>query len=280
MTVDGTIVVGLDGSVHADRALDWAGRQASLERRPVTLVAVGHDAPAIVDAAAHTVATAYPSVTVRSEPGRGDPREVLLDASERAHLVVVGSRGMGAVRGLVLGSVSAAVADHAACPAVVCRPPLDRPTAGIVVGADGTPGSLPVVEFAFEQADLHGEPLTVLHGFWGASAAVAQQQLARGREVGEPDLESLRVVLGESVAGMRERFPDVRVDLVLKHGFAEDALSPPEDGWSLVVVGRHPGTAVSRLLQGSVTSSVVDRAHGPVAVVPEPDPRRGPATRP
>ncbi len=199
----------------------------------------------------------------------GDARTLLLGASQHAHLVVVGSRGLGAVRTLLLGSVSAAVAGNAACPAVVCRPRVDSSSAGIVVGADGTPESLPVIEFAYRQASLRQQRLSVLHGFWDADAAVAQYRQARGWEVSAPDLTDLRAMLSESVAGMSEAWPDVDVELVLRHGFVEEALAPRQGAWDLVVVGRHPGGSSLRLLQSSVSRLVLERARSTVAVVPE-----------
>ena len=269
MTAEGTIVVGVDGSAHAERAVAWAGRQAALERRAVRLVAVGDDGASLADRAAEALARTRPDVEVQTCPGAGDPREVLLELSREAHLLVVGSRGMGAVRSLLLGSVSSAVSAHAACPVVVCRPQGTRTPRGIVVGADGTVESLPVIEFAFRQADLHAQPLTVVHGFWDAAVAVAQYRLAQGRDAREPDLEELQALLAVSVAGMGETYPDVQVSLVLKHGFVEEALAPRHDGLELIVVGRHPGSAAARLMQSSVSSLVLERAQGPVAVVPE-----------
>jgi nucleotide-binding universal stress UspA family protein len=156
---------------------------------------------------------------------------------------------------------------------VVCRPRGSRSAQGFVVGADGTPDSVPVIEFAYEQASLHRAPLTVVHAFWDAAVAVAQHHRAEGREVADPDLEDLRALLATSVAGMAERYPDVKVDLALRHGFVEEALAPRGAPWELVVVGRHGGHSLARLLQSSVSRVVVERAAGNVAVVPEGPPR-------
>jgi nucleotide-binding universal stress UspA family protein len=138
-----------------------------------------------------------------------------------------------------------------------------------VVGADGTRESLPVVEFAYRQAALRQLPLTVLHSFWDAAVAVAQYREASGRQVEEPDLEDLRSTLATSVAGLAEVYPDVPIRFVLKHGFADEALSPSGKSWDLIVVGRHPKTSVDRLLSGSISRSVLERASSTVAVVPE-----------
>jgi nucleotide-binding universal stress UspA family protein len=268
--LEGSVVVAVDGSEHADRAVVWAADQAALEHRRLAVVAVGGSAGAAMEPATATVRQRHPDLIVLEHLTAGDPRQVLLDASEHAFMVVLGSRGLGAVRSILLGSVSAAVAAHAACPVVVCRPPADGPARpGIVVGADGTPESLPVIDFAYRMAYLRGAPLTVLHSFFDAAAAVAQYREARGEHPVAPELESLRAVLSDSVAGMAAEYPGVSVTLTLDHGLADQLLSPRHGGWDVIVVGRHPLTSLQRLLAESVATTVLERAHATVAVVPE-----------
>lgn len=293
----GSIVVGVDGSDHSDRAVRWAAEQAHLENRPlVALVAAGDPSPAEVGWSG-AVAGADPADDHRSLPGVrdlaeratelarahrpgidavacatvGDPRDVLTDLSASAHLLVVGSRGRGAVRSLLLGSVSAALTRSALCPLVVCRPGDVEPSGGVVVGVDGSVESLPVIEFAFQQASLRSLPLTVVHCFWDVVAAAAGFREASGEVLNDPDLEELRIVLAESLAGFREEYPDVKVDLVLRHGLVDEALTRHGSRWDLVVVGRHPVDSLHRTLIGSIGTAVVERAHCPVAIVPEAD---------
>ncbi len=267
--VAGSIVVAVDGSDHSDRAVRWAVEQAALETRPLVAVAVAGDTGTAAEDAVAAARGLAPDLPVRGASVAGEPREVLIDLSTEAHLLVVGSRGRGSLRGILLGSVSAAVSAQSACPVVVCRPSGGDPVqSGVLVGADGTPESRAVIEFAYRQASLRGLPLTVLHCFWDAAAAVAQYREARGQTVVPPDLEELRAALSEAVAGLAEQYPDVPVTLTLKHGFADQALGPRHGGWDLVVVGRHPMTSLGRVFTGSIATTVVERAHGPVAVVP------------
>jgi nucleotide-binding universal stress UspA family protein len=67
-------------------------------------------------------ATQFPNVDVWTRVMQGRPADVLVDASEGAELVVVGSRGRGGFRGLLLGSVSRSVMHRAHCPVAVIRP--------------------------------------------------------------------------------------------------------------------------------------------------------------
>lgn len=269
-SIRGRIVVADDGSDHADRAVRWAAEQASLEHRGLAVVSVGDKASKLADEAVAAARLLHPDLSVTGAALSGDPRQVLIDASTQAYMLVVGSRGRGAVRSMLLGSVSATVSAHAACPVVVCRPAtVGDAHAGVVVGADATLESLPVIEFAYRQASLRDYSLTVLHSFWDAAAAVAQYHEARGKQAAWPELEDLRASLSESVAGLAEKYPDVPVTLTLKHGFADEALSPRHGGWDMIVVGRHPMTSLSRLLTGSIATSVIERAHATVVVVPQ-----------
>jgi nucleotide-binding universal stress UspA family protein len=271
----GSVVIAVDGSEHAERALRWAADQAALEHRRLAVVAVGETAGGALDRAVASARSWHPDLTVVGSAVPGDPREVLLDASTHAYLLVLGSRGRGAVKSLLLGSVSAAVSAEASCPVVVCRPPSGvRTHTGVVVGADGTAESLPVIELAYRQAYLRHLPLTVLHSFFDAATAVAQYRRARGLPADGAELDELRAGLAESVAGLADDYPGVEVTLTLEHGFADQALSPRHGGWDMVVVGRHPLDSLPRVLTGSLATSVVERAHATVAVVPEMAARR------
>lgn len=194
----GSIVVAVDGSEHAERAVRWGSEQAELEHRRlvvlsvaewgklrnssflagVTLEDLGQSARSVAGDAAALARELTPDVAVEATGLLGDPRQVLVDVSTGAHLVVMGSRGRGPLRSMFLGSVSSAVVKQARCPVVVCRSDSDRAQgAGVVVGADGTAESLPVLAFAFEQASLRGLPLTVVHAYWDAITALAELEV-------------------------------------------------------------------------------------------------------
>ena len=194
----GTVVVGVDGSRSADQALDWAVEQAALEHRPLTLVhalgplgtsgtawldqagvnqrdildAMRSDGQALLDAARDRAFGKAPQLVVHESLRLVDPREALLELSQEASTIVLGSRGRGPVRSLVLGSVSVGVSRHASCPVVILRPRnLGVVRRGVLVGADGTERCRATLEFAYRQASLRRLPLTVMHCFWDAQGA-------------------------------------------------------------------------------------------------------------
>ena len=282
------IVVGTDGSADADRAVEWAAEQAAAERRPLVVLSATSQSPtpaAVGPTAAYAIppedllararSTAergallagrhVPGVTVETRAVVGSAITELTRLTSVVHLVVLGSRGRGPARSKVLGSVSASVARHAACPVVICRPPRpDHVTHGILVGADGTEESLPVIEFAFRQASLRGQRLTVLRS---VERAVATVRVAGGG--GDPDLEAQRLLVGESVAGFGERFPDVRVRPFLVTDPPDEALATLAEEHELVVVGRHPAETLGRMVRSTTATAVLEHAHTNVAVVPE-----------
>jgi nucleotide-binding universal stress UspA family protein len=137
------IIVGIDGSDHAQRALEWAIGEAAVRQTPLTVLTVyqavtgywGYSVPYpgdddLIEQACKMAkeqtdgalekagpASRPPSVTVRAVNGL--PAEALLEAAEGADMLVVGSRGVGGFKRLLLGSVGVQVTHHANCPVVV-----------------------------------------------------------------------------------------------------------------------------------------------------------------
>lgn len=139
-TTTRTIVVGVDGSPDAARALDWAIDEATRRDLPLLLVhgvEVGAAAASpygtgmvleqleeagriVLDAAVAHAAERGVRADARMEIGSA--AHALIEASRGAELMVVGNRGHGGFVGMLLGSVSNAVTHHAHCPVVVLRP--------------------------------------------------------------------------------------------------------------------------------------------------------------
>ncbi len=293
--VPGTVVVAGVGSAPALRAVQWAATQARLEGRPLTLVHVSvHDAGRpttlkvvgdgvdqvwlddtyrashlILEEASEAARAVAPAVHVHALSLPGEPRKMLKQLSYGAHLLVLGSRGRGVVRSRLLGSVSAGVVKAARCPVVVVRP--ETPGLlkdGVVVAADATAESRPVVEFAYRQASLHGVPLTVMHCMYD-EMAVASAGIAGPYLSPPPDPDEHARLLSESLVGVAEKYPDVHVTREIVRGPVESCLTDHPRPWNLIVVGRHPVRG-TRWLTGTTAVEVLEHASTPIAVVPEP----------
>lgn len=133
------IVVGIDGSDHSLSALRWAADEARLRGvplRPVATFSIGFLStgyevalPDVEDlrAATRTMLDAaidsveHEGVEVDPRVVEGHPGEVLISMGEEADMIVVGSRGRGGFVGVLLGSVTTNVVNHATCPVVVVR---------------------------------------------------------------------------------------------------------------------------------------------------------------
>jgi nucleotide-binding universal stress UspA family protein len=143
------IVVGIEGSGGAKSALRWAIREAQYRGGVVevvtsyasTYVPASPDFnyvpldPADLEAEVermqgHVIDEAVAEiggtdVEIRRRVIRGRPADTLIAAADGAAMLVVGSRGRGGFRGLLLGSVSQQVAHHGSCPVVIVRPDLE-----------------------------------------------------------------------------------------------------------------------------------------------------------
>jgi nucleotide-binding universal stress UspA family protein len=136
-TGEGRIVVGVDGSPSSVRALQW-GAHAAVAFGAVVEAVAAWEYPAATGWASippdwhpdkdmekvlqDTLREAFgdqPPPGLRAQVFEGGAAKVLLDASEGASMLVVGSRGHGGFAGLLLGSVSGNVAEHASCPVLI-----------------------------------------------------------------------------------------------------------------------------------------------------------------
>ena len=200
-----------------------------------------------------------------------DPREMLLEMSQDAAMVVLGSRGRGQIRSLLLGSDGVALVRHAHCPVVVHRPSNPGTVRnGIVVGVEASDESRTVLEFAYREASLRDLPLTVLHCYWDVQAGTAATGIMYESL---PDVEEERVALSEAMAGMSEKYPEVNVTTRMARGLPHEVLAQLGERMNLIVVGAHQANRVSQMVFGSVSVALVERATCPVAVVPVSQPR-------
>lgn len=133
------IVVGVDGSEPATRALEWAIGEARRWPAVIDVVTawtfpmvegyafttsvddVQRQAREVVDAAMTVVATEAPEVVVRGETAQGEAGPMLVNAARGADLLVVGTQSAGPLKRFFVGSVSAYCTKHATCSVVIVR---------------------------------------------------------------------------------------------------------------------------------------------------------------
>jgi len=136
------IVVGVDGSEHAEAALELAAEEAFLRGAHLVIVCAWYapmvmssaivypgemfeglraEAEGFVQAAVARVAELQPQVVCEGKLAEGQAAAVLLKEAEHSNMIVVGSRGRGGFSSLLLGSVSQQVVHHAPCPVIVVR---------------------------------------------------------------------------------------------------------------------------------------------------------------
>jgi nucleotide-binding universal stress UspA family protein len=280
----GSVVVGVDRSAGSEAAVEWAVDYATSRRKPLVIVNGAGDPTSSVevrgpdmapllraasreatDAAMDVVRRIAPELDVEVDMPLQDPRGALLDWSTRASMLVVGTRGFGPVRALLLGSVSTAVAAHASCPVAVVRAGKGAAAEGeapVVVGTDGGEASTGALDFAFEWAAIQRRPLRVVHTWTAYDAFVDPAFYTEGQRRAEEHERAL----SEALAGYTEKYPDVSVSRQLVQGDPLQVLVDMSEEASLVVVGSR-GQRGLRAVFGSVSRDVVELAQCTVVVV-------------
>jgi nucleotide-binding universal stress UspA family protein len=286
------VVVGLDLSATSELAVDWGAAEAELRGCALELVHVAPPTalPAVVvsdtdnphvygdtppltlphsrcEAVGARVRQAHPSleVVVRVVPG-ADPAHTLVEESRHAAVLALGARGLGALRGMVLGSVSKAVTEHAHAPVVVVRHAASTtiPDPRVVVGVDGSEVSAPALRFAFEEARRRRVGVTAVHT-WQPDVRTPSTEWWPADPIRDEADE--RAVASEAIAGFREEFPDVDVRVHVTEQDAVAELVRLSSGAGLLVVGSRGRGPVASAVLGSVSATVLRKAHCPVAVV-------------
>jgi nucleotide-binding universal stress UspA family protein len=286
------IVVGVADDPAADGPLRWAFREAALWKSPLDVVhawqqpyvisSTGIPGPALDLAPYEEQAkrvldreiTALP-VDVRlavSEVNpiavRGKASGVLVEASRGARLLVVGSRGHGAVRGL-LGSVSHQCVHHASSPIAVV-PPVWRDEAfgRIVVGVDGSDGSALALRWAIDEAAHRSVHLEVVHS-WTTPYPVEPW----GTVVTPVDQHAFDDHARESMEAMVERAVRLgahhprSISYTPVHDASGPALASASDESDLLVVGSRGRGGFAALLLGSTSLYCLHHATRPVVIV-------------
>lgn len=281
------IIVGVDGSDGAKGALRWALSEGRLRQWDVTAVLAwgfldqhhltvrhgfdprysGADAKAALDAYVEEAVGAAAALVGRSTVD-DLPARALIGAARDAELLVVGARGLGGFRGLLIGSVSQKCLHEATCPVAVVReaaPVVDGELPRVVVGVDGAPSARPALAWAADEARTRGAVLEVVHawqppyvGGFPFTGALADYDLYEegARELVIDLLEPIDL---NGVPRVERR--------VVCSGPASALLDAARDA-DLTVVGARGLGGVQRFLLGSVSHQVTLHAPHPVIVIP------------
>lgn len=294
------IVVGIDPRSSSNEAFRWAVTEAVRRCSSVTAVhayelPVWTDLPGAVmpttarpdpDLAAKAagaelesaLATLEPWLTgMKSRPAIDHlvmaipPGRALVEAANDADLVVVGSHRPGPLRGLILGSVSHYVVQHATCAAAVIPAGMDgaRGRHRIVVGIDGSEGAERALAYAWREAGLWGAALDVVHA-WEYPYLGPRFLTAEGRRYMEDDAATVmdQALAKAGATASAERAPaPAHVTPRVVEGPATRVLVESAKHADALVVARRGRGGVASVLLGSVSLNVCHHANCPVVVV-------------
>lgn len=288
-----TIVVGVDGSAGASRAIRWAATEAAATSSRLRLVnawdvpdvfspgmpgpyiqadEIAQGAHRILERAEHEARRdlAGRPVPIDTLAVRARPADGLLGACDHADLLVVGTRGRGGFASLLLGSVAHTCAHRTPIPLVVVGHEVPGPGSGpIVVGADGSDGGRAAVGWAVAEASRLGCSLRVVHA-WDLP----------GRAIDGPPPFLVPDIDPATVRGLRDRYREeaaraaaelgatVPTEVVISCPGPAESLVAASSTASLVVVGSRGRGGLAGLLLGSVGQQVLHHSACPVVVVP------------
>lgn len=291
--MDKPLIVGVDGSDAALRAVDWAVAEAArhgLELRVVhgslwehyhqAVPSFGTSAPSgrllaerVVASAAERAARIDPTLHVTTAVVAQDATSALLRESDAAFALVVGSRGRGGLAGMLLGSTGLEVAARARCPVVVVRAGGAEAAGGqprVVLGVGSGGESLEAAAFAFREADARDAELLVVRGWRRPAQGTpgAPDVPAGADDDWPPEERRAARELDQALVIASRDHPKVTVRRRTPEGPARASLLAAAEGSELLVVGarRRHGSVGMQL--GPVNHALLHHAPCPVAVVP------------
>jgi nucleotide-binding universal stress UspA family protein len=288
------IIAGTDGSADSLRAVEWAAREAALHRAPLQIVCAAAPSPRMsvhqppgrpdevgaagyesyaraLTAASQRASELEPELAIETRLLFGPPARTLTESTTGASMLVVSSRGAGLFSALVLGSASRYAATHGRCPVVVERQEPAYDQGEIVVGVGELDLSDAALGFAFEEADLRGARLIVMHA-WSCFVPAAEP----GSHLADPEravnhsghqfYRGMAARLEDMLTGWREKYPAVETGTEIVHAHPGHLLAQASAHADLVVLGRQPSHTGGSGAD-SVIHAVLHHARGPVVVV-------------
>ncbi|WP_018025016.1 universal stress protein [Corynebacterium ulceribovis] len=293
MSRQDVIVVAVDGSDASKVAVTWAANTALKRGVPLRLVSA-YSMPQFLYAEgmlppqelyddlesetmekieeARKIALDFaPELEVTHQIEEGSPIDLLLDLSAQCTMIVMGSRGLGGLSGMVMGSVSAAVVSHAECPVVVVREDniLTEATkyGPVVVGVDGSNVSQRAVEFAFIEAAARKSKLIAVHTWMDMQVQSSLAGLAAAQQQWQVVEDEQRRMLSDRLAYWESKYPEVEVEKIVTRDRPVRALGDAAEGAQLLVVGSHGRGGFKGMLLGSTSRALLQAAPCPMMVV-------------
>ncbi|WP_329224495.1 universal stress protein [Streptomyces canus] len=286
------LVVGVDGSDGSLAAVDWAVDEAARLGLPLRLVYAslweryegalpfgGLERPSeqvmadsVVGTAAERAHRRNPEVKVVSkEVILAEASDALLREGHNACALVTGSRGRGELAGLLLGSVSLAVAARAHCPVIVVRG--DRAgLAGtherILLGAGDSASAGEAVRFAFREAEARGCTLDAVRA-WRCPAHESADHPRPAEDPTHDHEQRASALLDAVLHDAAADHSGVRVRRTTVEGSARKVLLDRSAAADLVIVGARRRSGHFGLQLGRVGHTLLHHAQCPVAVVPQ-----------
>ncbi|MEU3920456.1 universal stress protein [Streptomyces sp. NPDC029004] len=285
------LVVGVDGSESSLKAVDWAVAEAtrhglalrlvyaSLWERyegqtPVSSLDRPTDevlADSIVATAAQRARRRDPDVKVTTAVLPEEAATALLTEGHNAFAVVTGSRGRGELAGLLLGSVSLAVAAGASCPVIVVRGDTAALSAGhgrILLGVAEAARGSSAVDFAFREAAARGCTLDAVRAWRCPAHETTDHALLIGDAAAYHEMRAATVV-DEALGSAVDDHPDVLVRRTTLEGQARKVLLDRSAAADLLIVGARRRQGHFGLQLGRLAHAALHHAACPVAVVPQ-----------
>jgi nucleotide-binding universal stress UspA family protein len=293
------VLLALDGSASADTARNLVASLSWPEATIIRIVGVVEPLSAVLIGAAGYAATeaedrrvgetlddrlreaatrlAAPGRTIETRLLHGRPASEIVEqaADLRANLIVIGSRGLGRVASMLLGSVSAEVVDHAPCPVLVARASSIGP---VLVAVDASDSAKRAVDHLCDAPYLAGHPLHVLSVGPMLSDGLPSWTLplddAPGRQATYDRHAEVRLHTEASAARAAEELAragfDVRWTAAAGDAAHEIIEAARDLSCDLIVMGSRGLTGLDRLLLGSVARNVLLHAPTSVLIVREP----------
>ncbi|TCO20312.1 nucleotide-binding universal stress UspA family protein [Kribbella steppae] len=279
------IIVGVDASWRETGALEWAVQEAELRHEPLRAIHVIDEAvrgtpywsPIVIDDTATNLVgdvhwhldSSRSRLDYDADLRVGAPAVKLAEAAEGSAMLVVGRRGMGAFKRLLIGSTSEAVVHQATVPVVVVPDgwkPNDH-AGPVLIAIDDSGQNYAAIEFAVAAAEERRVPLRIVH-VWDLPNIYSWDAMNVAGVSTEWAENAQRYV--ESVADkLRVKHPQLTVEVDVRCGHAVDGVitaAQVGDAQLLVVGGRRIRRVTSMLL-GSVSRGVLQHATCPIAVV-------------